>query len=116
MRTRLYALCLAGRISLSGTGPAQTDLEMPVYRARFPWLYTVILKTAGRKGMKTVLSFVAVAALAISVSSTARAAIPDGVRMANAQMHHHHWAPKKAHYGKRMRSNFSARCKMSGRC
>jgi hypothetical protein len=67
--------------------------------------------------MKIVLSFIAVAALAISVSSTARAAMPDGVRMANAQtQHHRHWHPKKAHYGKRMRAHFGSGCKMSGSC
>ncbi len=36
--------------------------------------------------MKTLLSFVAVAALALSFSSTAATAATDGVRMANAQM------------------------------
>jgi hypothetical protein len=67
--------------------------------------------------MKTLLSFVAVAALAISVPSAGKAAGAEGVRMARAEVqHHHHWKPRKATYGKRMRTNFGARCKMSGSC
>jgi hypothetical protein len=67
--------------------------------------------------MRTLLSFVAVAALALAVS-TAKAAVIQGPLTANAQMHqhHHHWAPKKATYGARMRANLNARCKMSGSC
>jgi hypothetical protein len=37
--------------------------------------------------------------------------------VAMAQMHrHHHWTPRKATYGKRMRAHWGARCKMSGSC
>ena len=67
--------------------------------------------------MKVLLSFVAVAALAISVSSTVKAAsADDGICMANAQLRHHHWQPRKHHYGKRMRAHWGPRCKMSGSC
>jgi hypothetical protein len=68
--------------------------------------------------MKGVLCFVAlgVAVLALSFASPANAATND-VRMANAQArHHHHWQPRKAHYGKRMRAHWGAHCKMSGSC
>jgi hypothetical protein len=70
--------------------------------------------------MRTLLSFVAAAALALAVSTPAKAATNQGALTANAQMHryhhHNHWAPKKASYGKRMRPNSNARCKMSGSC
>jgi hypothetical protein len=66
--------------------------------------------------MRTLLSFIAVAALALAISTTAKAAASQSALAANAQMHHHHWAPKKATYGKRMRANLNARCKMSGSC
>jgi hypothetical protein len=68
--------------------------------------------------MKGVFCFVALAfaMLALSFASPASAAAKD-VRMANAQMrHHHHWQPKKHHYGKRMRAHQGASCKMSGSC
>jgi hypothetical protein len=67
--------------------------------------------------MRTLLSFVAVAALAVAALTTAKAAVNQAALTANAQMHHHrhhHWAPKKATYGKRMRANSS--CEMSGSC
>ena len=63
------------------------------------------------------LSLVAVAALAIPVSSPASAADEDGLRNANAQVQHHrHWSPRKNYYGKRMRARWGAGCKMSGSC
>ena len=74
-------------------------------------------KNGWEEAMKAILSFVAVAALAISVSSTAaKAATADGVRMAQAQGHHHYWSPRKHTYGKRMRAHWGARCKMTGSC
>jgi hypothetical protein len=68
--------------------------------------------------MKTLLSFIAVAALAISVSSPvkAQAAPGSGVAKAGVQHHHHYWQPRKHHYGKRMRAHWGASCKMSGSC
>jgi hypothetical protein len=68
--------------------------------------------------MKTILSFVAVAALAISASSTVKAqsAPSNGAAKAGVQHHHHHWQPRKHHYGKRMRAHWGASCKMSGSC
>jgi hypothetical protein len=67
--------------------------------------------------MKTLLSFVAVAALAISISSPVKAATADGARMADAQVNHHRlWSPRKHTYGKRMRAHWGARCKMTGSC
>jgi Spy/CpxP family protein refolding chaperone len=67
--------------------------------------------------MKGVLCFVALASavLALSFASPASAATND-VRMANGQARHHHWQPKKHHYGKRMRAHQGASCKMSGSC
>jgi hypothetical protein len=65
--------------------------------------------------MKWVLSFVALAGLAFAFSSPVSAAAND-VRMANAQMHHHHWQPRKHHYGRRMRAHSGAGCRMSGSC
>jgi hypothetical protein len=53
--------------------------------------------------------------LALSFASPASAATND-VRMANAQMHHHHWQPRKHYYGRRMRARGGAGCKMSGSC
>jgi hypothetical protein len=68
--------------------------------------------------MKAILlSLVAVVALAIPVSSPAGAAGADGLRNANAQVHHHRtWSPRKHTYGKRMRAHWGARCKMTGSC
>jgi len=67
--------------------------------------------------MKTLLSFIADAALALAFSSTVSAASPERIGAAMAQMHHHHhWQPRKHHYGKRMRAHWGARCKMSGSC
>jgi Ni/Co efflux regulator RcnB len=82
------------------------------------WLYAAVLKNVWEKTMKAIiLSLVAVAALAIPVSSPASAAGADGLRNANAQMHHdRHWHPKKHTYGKRMRAHTGARCKMTGSC
>ena len=68
--------------------------------------------------MKAILCIVALglAVMTLSIASPASAATND-VLMANAQVrHHHHWQPKKAHYGKRMRANWGPRCKMSGSC
>jgi Skp family chaperone for outer membrane proteins len=68
--------------------------------------------------MKGILCCVALAlaVLALSFASPVSAATND-IRMANAQVrHHHHWQPKKAHYGKRMRAHWGPRCKMSGSC
>jgi hypothetical protein len=68
--------------------------------------------------MKGILCFVALAfaVLTLSFTSPASAATND-VLLANAQVHqHHHWQPKKHHYGKRMRARSSAGCKMSGSC
>jgi len=68
--------------------------------------------------MKGILCFVALAfaMLALSFAAPASAATND-VRMANAQIrHHHHWQPKKHHYGKGMRARSRASCKMSGSC
>ena len=68
--------------------------------------------------MKGVLCFVALAlaVLVLSFSSPVSAATND-VRMANAQMrHHHHWQPRKHHYGTRMRAHTGAGCRMSGSC
>jgi hypothetical protein len=67
--------------------------------------------------MKAVLSFVAVAALAISVSSGVKAQSAPGNGAAKAGMHHHHhWQPRKHTYGKRMRAHTGAHCKMTGSC
>jgi hypothetical protein len=67
--------------------------------------------------MKVVLSFVAVAALAISVSSgvKAQSAPGNGAAKAGMQHHHHHWEPRKHTYGKRMRAR-GGHCKMTGSC
>jgi len=68
--------------------------------------------------MKGLVCFVALglAMLAFSSASPAGAATND-VRMANAQMrHHHHWQPRRHHYGKRMRAHQGAGCKVSGSC
>ena len=68
--------------------------------------------------MKALLSFVAVAALAILVSSPAKAQAAPGHGLAKAGVlhHHHYWKPRKHHYGKRMRAHWGAGCKMSGSC
>jgi hypothetical protein len=67
--------------------------------------------------MKTLLSFITGAALALAFSSTVSAASPERIGAAMAQMHHHyHWQPRKHHYGKRMRAHWGASCKMSGSC
>ena len=68
--------------------------------------------------MKGVFCIVALglAVLTLSFASPASAATND-VLMANAQMrHHHHWQPRKHHYGRRMRAHQGAGCKMSGSC
>ena len=57
----------------------------------------------------------ALAVLTLSFASPESAATKD-VRVANAQMRHHHWQPKKHHYGKRMRAHWGTSCKMSGSC
>jgi hypothetical protein len=74
-------------------------------------------KTWERKLTK-LLSFVAVAALALSFSSGAKAQAAPGTGVARtATVHHqHHWQPRKHHYGKRMRAHWGASCKMSGSC
>jgi hypothetical protein len=71
----------------------------------------------GEEKLSKLLSFVAVAALALSFSSGAKAhaASGDGVAKSGA-LHHHHWQPRKHHYGKRMRAHWGARCKMTGSC
>jgi hypothetical protein len=80
-------------------------------------LYDLVNKTSGERKMKTLLSLIAGAALALALSSTVSAATPEGLSVAQAQMnHHHHWQPKKHHYGKRMRAHWGASCKMSGSC
>ena len=58
--------------------------------------------------MRILLSFVAVAALAISVSSGVKAQSPPskGAAKAGALHHHHHWQPMKHHYGKGMRAHW----------
>jgi hypothetical protein len=68
--------------------------------------------------MKGLLSFIAVAALTLSFSSTVEAATTKRAYMANAQVQPHHrlWSPKKHTYGKRMRAHWGARCKMTGSC
>ncbi len=74
-------------------------------------------RNQGGEKMRTLLSFIAGAALALAFSSTVSAASPEGIGVAMAQMHHHHhWQPRKHHYGKRMRAHWGARCKMSGSC
>jgi hypothetical protein len=91
--------------------------HLPVCWAGIPWLYSAPVKSR-EEGMKGVLCLVALvlAVLALSFASPASAATND-VRMANAQMrHHHHWQPKKHHYGKGMRARSRASCKMSGSC
>jgi hypothetical protein len=67
--------------------------------------------------MKAVLSFVAVAALAISVSSGVKAqSAPDNAAAkAGMQHHHHHWQPRKHTYGKRLRA-YTGHCKVTGSC
>ena len=67
--------------------------------------------------MKAILCIVALglAVLTVSIASPASAATND-VLMSNAQVHHHHWQPKKHYYGKRMRARQGAGCKMSGTC
>jgi hypothetical protein len=71
-------------------------------------------KTWERK-LSKLLSFVAVAALALSFSSGAKAQSAPSPGVTNA-VHHHHWQPRKHTYGKRMRAHWGARCKMSGSC
>ena len=67
--------------------------------------------------MRILLSFLAVAALAISVSSGVEAQSAPGNGAAKARvLHHHHWQPKKHTYGKRMRAHTGAHCKMTGSC
>jgi hypothetical protein len=68
--------------------------------------------------MKAILlSLVAVAALAIPVSSPASAAGEDSLRNANAQVYPYQlWSPRKHTYGKRMRAHWGPRCKMTGSC
>jgi len=74
-------------------------------------------RNQGGEKMRTLLSFIAGAALALAFSSTVSAASPERIGVAMAQMHHHHhWQPRKHHYGKRMRAHWGARCKMSGSC
>jgi hypothetical protein len=69
------------------------------------------------EAMKALLSFVAVAALALSFSSPARAQAAPGAGVAKTgAVHHHYWQPSKHTYGKRMRAHWGARCKMSGSC
>jgi hypothetical protein len=62
------------------------------------------------------LSFVAVAALALSFSSGAKAQTASGTAAAKATPQHHHWQPKKHYYGKRLRARWGSGCKMSGSC
>jgi ABC-type glycerol-3-phosphate transport system substrate-binding protein len=78
-------------------------------------LYARSTKTWERK-LSKLLSFVAVAALALSFSSGANAQAAPGTGVAKTGVHHHHWQPKKHHYGKRMRAHWGASCKMSGSC
>ncbi|HEV7603005.1 MAG TPA: hypothetical protein VGO49_22445 [Bradyrhizobium sp.] len=67
--------------------------------------------------MSKLLSFVAVAALALSFSSGAKAQAAPSRGAAKAGVHqHHHWQPRKHTYGKRMRAHWGASCKMSGSC
>jgi hypothetical protein len=64
-----------------------------------------------------VLSLVAVAALAIPVSSPASAAGEDSLRNANVQVYQPQlWSPRKHTYGTRMRAHWGAYCKMTGSC
>jgi hypothetical protein len=67
--------------------------------------------------MKGVFCLVApgLAVLMLSLASPANAAT-NVVRMANAQVHHHHWQPRKHYYGRRMRAHQGAGCKVSGSC
>jgi hypothetical protein len=85
-------------------------------------LYADVLKTLGEETMKAILlslvvSLVAVAALAIPVSSPAGAASEDSLRNAIALVYPDQlWSPRKHTYGKRMRAHWGAGCKMSGSC
>jgi hypothetical protein len=81
-------------------------------------LYADVLKTLGVETMKALLlSLVAIAALAIPVSSPAGAAGEDSLRNAIAQVYPDQlWSPKKHTYGKRMRAHWGAHCKMTGSC
>jgi hypothetical protein len=73
-------------------------------------------KTWERKLTK-LLSFVAVAALALSFSSGAKAQAVSGTAAAKAApQQSHHWQPKKHYYGKRLRARWGSGCKMSGSC
>jgi phosphate-selective porin len=60
------------------------------------------------------LSFIAIAALALSVSSAVEAATAKSGGMANTGTAIHQ--PKKATYGKKMRAHWGSGCKMSGTC
>ena len=67
--------------------------------------------------MSKLLSFVAVALLALSFSSGGKAQAAPSYGLANAGLYyHHHWQPRKHTYGKRMRAHWGAGCKMSGSC
>ena len=63
--------------------------------------------------MKSLVSIVAIALFSLVLSAPVQAAVP---KSAGVHHHRHHWQPKKAHYGKRMRAHWGAHCKMSGSC
>ena len=101
-----------GRLALNWQWPSM----LPVYQARFLWLYARPTQTWERK-LSKLLSFVAAAALALSFSSGAKAQAAPAAGAAKAGVaHHNHWQPRKHYYGKRMRARWGAGCKMSGSC
>jgi len=64
--------------------------------------------------MRSVLCVVAVIALALFWTPVrAQTAMAPG---AGAHHSHHHWQPRKAHYGKKMRAHTGTHCKMTGSC
>jgi len=78
-------------------------------------LYAAIKKPREGK-LKKVVSFVAVAALALSFSATANAAPKRGDGVVNAGATGGMHQPKKAIYQKRLRTICGSASKMSGRC
>ncbi len=65
--------------------------------------------------MTKFVSFLAIAAFALSVSSVEAAKKKTPVAAVSAPVQNSS-GPKKASYGKRMQTNFGPRCKLSGAC
>src|SRR5947209_2273130 len=113
-------MALAGRPPAVGMPPNQnhdTAEQFCVSWRRAPYFgRRLFIKRASRGCMRVqaktwerkltkLLSFIAVAALALSFSSGAKAQAPSGAGAAKAApQQSHHWQPKKHYYGKRLRA------------